>query len=147
MAATRKGVQIEYVWLDGHKPTAGLRSKTKVVEGPITKLADIPEWGFDGSSTEQAEGKSSDCQLKPVSFIPDPIRGAPHLIAMCEVFQADGTVHPSNSRAHLRNVAKKYASMGIAFRSCLTASRCRVRESHPDWHSRTISRLTRSAST
>jgi len=110
MAATRKGVQIEYVWLDGHKPTAGLRSKTKVVEGPITKLADIPEWGFDGSSTEQAEGKSSDCQLKPVSFIPDPIRGAPHLIAMCEVFQADGTVHPSNSRAHLRNVAKKYAS-------------------------------------
>ncbi len=28
-------------------------------------------WGFDGSSTRQAEGQSSDCMLKPVAVYPD----------------------------------------------------------------------------
>ena len=59
----------EYIWLDGRKPTAKLRSKTKIIDGPIEKLEQIPVWGFDGSSTEQAEGHFSDCGLKPVCFI------------------------------------------------------------------------------
>ena len=101
-------VKVEYVWLDGYTPTAGLRSKTKILSGPVTKLSDLPEWGFDGSSTEQAEGKFSDCRLKPVFFIPDPLRGAPHLIVLCEVFTADNKVHPSNTRAALRAAAQKY---------------------------------------
>lgn len=108
MATNTKPVQIEYVWLDGRTPTKGLRSKTKIIKGPVTKLSDIPEWGFDGSSTEQAEGRFSDCRLTPVFFVPDPLRGSPHLIALCEVFQANGDVHPSNARAELRAVAKKY---------------------------------------
>ena len=37
-------------------------------------LAELPNWGFDGSSTRQAEGHSSDCVLKPVSVYPDPTR-------------------------------------------------------------------------
>jgi glutamine synthetase len=101
---------LEYVWLDGQKPTASLRSKTKIINRPVTKLKDIPEWGFDGSSTEQAEGKSSDCRLVPVFYMPDPLRGAPHLLVMCEVFEANGDVHPSNTRAHLRHVAQRYKS-------------------------------------
>src|SRR3989338_9062936 len=104
-----KSVMLEYIWLDGHKPMSELRSKTKIIKGPVTKLSDIPEWGFDGSSTEQAEGKFSDCRLMPVSFLPDPIRGTPHLLVMCEVYEANGNVHPTNHRAHLREVAKKYA--------------------------------------
>ncbi len=103
-------VMLEYIWLDGHEPTHGLRSKTKIIKGPVTKLSDLPEWGFDGSSTEQAEGKFSDCRLTPVFFLPDPIRGAPHLLVMCEVFNADGSVHKTNSRAALRAIAKKYRS-------------------------------------
>ena len=47
----------EYIWLDGHKPTQKLRSKTKVISGSIEKVEDLPRWGFDGSSTNQAEGK------------------------------------------------------------------------------------------
>jgi glutamine synthetase len=100
--------KVEYVWLDGYKPTAGLRSKTKILTGPVTKLGDIPEWGFDGSSTEQAEGKFSDCRLKPVFLIPDPIRGTPHMIVLCEVFTADNKVHPSNTRAALRVADELY---------------------------------------
>ena len=97
----------EYLWIDGCKPTAKLRSKTKIIESEVKDVADIPEWGFDGSSTMQAEGHFSDCLLKPVSFLKDPIRGGNDIIVMCEVFNADGTVHESNHRAKLREVAEK----------------------------------------
>src|SRR5580658_6856658 len=33
-----KKVRAEYIWIDGQKPTAKLRSKTKIVEGPIAKV-------------------------------------------------------------------------------------------------------------
>ncbi len=110
-----KTIKAEYIWLDGQKPTAELRSKTKIIEGLVTKLSQIPEWGFDGSSTEQAEGRFSDCQLKPVSFFPDPLRGEEDILVMCEVLNADGSVHESNSRARLREAAKKYASADAWF--------------------------------
>ena len=38
----------EYIWIDGYQPTANLRSKTKVMDNPITDLSEIPDWGFDG---------------------------------------------------------------------------------------------------
>jgi|TARA_B110000438_G_scaffold34507_1_gene34321 glutamine synthetase len=101
-------VRLEYIWMDGHKPTQKLRSKTKVMEGTIDSLEDIPDWGFDGSSTNQAEGNNSDCLLKPVCKVPDPIRGGHDLLVLCEVMNADGTVHSSNSRAELRKVSEKF---------------------------------------
>ena len=64
----------EYIWIDGYKPTAKLRSKTKIVDGKVENVSDLPEWGFDGSSTMQAEGHFSDCLLRPVSFMADPMR-------------------------------------------------------------------------
>ena len=94
--------------MDGQRPTAKLRSKTKILEGAVARLSDIPEWGFDGSSTMQAEGHKSDCLLRPVFFIPDPVRGVPHTIVLCEVFNADGSVHVSNTRAHLRAVSERF---------------------------------------
>ena len=101
-------VRLEYIWMDGHRPTQKLRSKTKVMEGTIDSLEDIPDWGFDGSSTNQAEGNNSDCLLKPVCKVPDPIRGGHDLLVLCEVMNADGTVHSSNSRAELRKVSEKF---------------------------------------
>ena len=49
-------IKAEYIWIDGHTPTPKLRSKTRIIDGPITKLTQIPAWGFDGSSTLQGEG-------------------------------------------------------------------------------------------
>ena len=95
-------VAAEYIWIDGYKPTQNLRSKTKIVDGPVKDLSSLPDWGFDGSSTLQADGNDSDCMLKPVCFIPDPIRGGDNILVMCEVFKADGTVHASNKRVKLR---------------------------------------------
>ncbi len=108
-------IKAEYIWIDGHKPTAQLRSKTRILEKAVRTVSELPEWGFDGSSTEQAEGHFSDCGLKPVFFVPDPIRGVPHILVLCEVLNADGTIHTSNARAKLRDVLKKYKSQDAWF--------------------------------
>lgn len=96
----------EYIWLDGSVPVRMIRSKARVVElsGKHPKLEDFPEWSFDGSSTGQATGDKSDCILKAVNFVLDPVRGGNNCLVMCEVFNADGTPHESNSRAQLRAV-------------------------------------------
>lgn len=93
-----KKYKLEYVWLDGYLPEPNLRSKTKVVDSAPKSVSDLPMWGFDGSSTQQAEGHNSDCLLKPVAFYPDASRKNGFLV-MCEVLLADGTPHPSNHRA------------------------------------------------
>lgn len=101
----------EYIWIDGTEPTAKLRSKTKV-------LADgdaLPIWGFDGSSTNQAEGHASDRVLQPVFSCPDPIRGGDNLLVLCEVLNIDMTPHESNTRALLRPVAEKFAGQEPIF--------------------------------
>ena len=90
--------KLEYIWLDGYKPTESLRSKTKIVSDFGGKLKDCPMWAFDGSSTEQAEGGSSDCLLKPVFVVPDPVIKNGYLV-MTEVLNADETPHVSNGRA------------------------------------------------
>jgi len=116
----------EYIWIDGTSPTPALRSKTKVIihhqygERSDDLLDLFPEWVFDGSSTCQADGGDSDRLLKPVCAIPDPVRlGAEFTIedggvsvtgrvtnylVLCEVLMPDGSPHPSNYRAKLREV-------------------------------------------
>ena len=92
--------KLEYIWLDGYTPTQNMRSKTKVVEDFNGTLEECPIWAFDGSSTKQAEGSSSDCLLKPVAIFPDPARINGWLI-MTEVMNADGSAHTSNGRAKI----------------------------------------------
>ncbi len=91
--------KLEYIWLDGYEPVAGLRSKTKIADyDAFPALEDLPVWNFDGSSTRQAPGGNSDCLLQPVAAFPDPARDNGVLV-MCEVMNPDGTPHASNSRA------------------------------------------------
>ena len=92
--------KLEYIWLDGYKPTQSLRGKTMIVEDFSGKVEDAKQWSFDGSSTEQAEGGSSDCLLQPVYVVEDPDRfGGNGWLVMCEVLNPDGTPHESNGRA------------------------------------------------
>jgi glutamine synthetase len=91
--------KLEYIWLDGYEPVRNLRSKTQLKDfASFPKLGELPDWGFDGSSTRQAPGGSSDCVLKPVALFPDSTRKNGVLV-MCEVYNADGTPHASNDRA------------------------------------------------
>jgi glutamine synthetase len=93
-----KKFKLEYVWLDGYTPEPNLRSKTKIVDEAPKSVADLALWGFDGSSTQQAEGHSSDCVLKPVALYPDSGRKNGFLV-MCEVLLPDHKPHPSNHRS------------------------------------------------
>jgi glutamine synthetase len=101
----------EYIWIDGTEPTARLRSKTKI----LADGAELGIWGFDGSSTNQAPGKNSDCVLRPVFSCPDPLRGDPHVLVMCEVLLTDMTPHTTNTRAQLEAVAGKFADQEPLF--------------------------------
>ena len=93
----------EYIWLDGSEPTQQIRSKTRVIElDGEASLDTFPEWGFDGSSTNQATGDNSDCLLKPVFICPDPGRKKAYLV-MCEVLNADETPHKSNHRSTIKD--------------------------------------------
>lgn len=92
--------KLEYIWLDGTQPTQTLRSKTLVRHDFSGKLKDVKNWGFDGSSTQQADGSSSDCILKGVAIYPDPDVKNGYLV-MCEVLNADGTPHATSGRASI----------------------------------------------
>jgi glutamine synthetase len=94
--------KLEYIWLDGYKPTQSLRSKTRVESDFSGKLEEAPMWCFDGSSTEQADGSDSDCLLKPVAIFPDTDRKNSFLV-MTEVLNADRTPHESNGRATIED--------------------------------------------
>ena len=99
-------IKAEYIWVDGTEPTPLMRSKTKIMEAG----AKPPEWGFDGSSTNQATGDKSDCSLVPACVVPDPLRGGDNILVMCEVYSADGTPHPTNTRDAAQKTADKYKS-------------------------------------
>src|SRR3974390_2525770 len=95
--------RLEYIWLDGKKPVPELRGKTTLKSfDKAPTLADLPSWGFDGSSTMQAEGHSSDCVLKPVALYPDASR-TNGFIVLSEVYHADGTPHSTNVRATIED--------------------------------------------
>jgi glutamine synthetase len=91
--------KLEYIWLDGYEPIANLRGKTLIKDYDTPPaLGDLPNWGFDGSSTKQAEGHTSDCVLKPVASYPDSTKKN-GFIVLAEVMLPDGRPHPSNARA------------------------------------------------
>lgn len=96
----------EYIWNDGSEPTQKLRSKTKIYDSDfVPSLTDFPTWTFDGSSTGQATGDKSDCILRPVKVVKDPTRnvnGAQCYLVLCEVYNADGSPHSTNTRSLLR---------------------------------------------
>lgn len=99
----------EYIWLDGatnDDPTQKLRSKTRIIEvgEGETLETKLTNWSYDGSSTNQADGDSSDVVLMPVNVVSDPTRDDSVLV-LCETFLSDGeTPHPTNPRALLREI-------------------------------------------
>jgi len=96
-------IRIEYIWIDGTEPMALLRGKTKFA---LSKKEMEKDWIFDGSSTNQAEGGSSDCVLRPVRVYPDARYEAGYIV-LCEVFNIDGTPHKSNARRSLAQMCGK----------------------------------------
>lgn len=137
----------EYLWLDGknlvedkegkvhldQNKNPDIRGKTKILDVPEgttvetlqLSLGDVesivPTWGFDGSSTYQAKGHTSDCVLKPVRVYNDPFRTRARqeylsVLVLNEVMLVPGdTPHPSNTRAVLRELVEKHKEQEFWF--------------------------------
>ena len=109
--------KLEYIWLDGYTPVANLRSKTLIKDfDSFPKLEQLPIWGFDGSSTQQAEGKSSDIVLKPVAVYPDSTRKNGVLV-MCETYLHTGAADEYRPLAEI--VEERTRAVGVAERTGL----------------------------
>jgi len=96
---------IEYVWIGGNNE---LRSKTKVIiYTPELALDDIPEWNYDGSSTNQASGEDSEIIIKPRCLFNDPFRCGHNYMVMCDTYHPNGEPHKTNHRKWASNVFNK----------------------------------------
>jgi len=99
-------VLAEYVWLDAKQTP---RSKTMTMTCAPRNIKDLRIWNYDGSSTEQAEGHNSEVLLHPRRIFKDPFRGAPHILVMCDVYNAwDGKPSIGNTRAECAEIMEKY---------------------------------------
>ena len=124
-------VRLEYLWLDGND-SKELRSKVRYhrvnvenmqTEPPIdTLIEQIPDWNYDGSSTNQADPQNSDLILRPVRVFKNPFMpfnprgsGTPAYYVLCEVYNRDGTPHESNTRAKLRETFDNVSGSGSMF--------------------------------
>jgi len=105
--------KFEYIWTDG---SSSIRSKTKYmvidrskIKSPSDFISNIPEWSFDGSSTNQAKTENSDCILKPVKIVPNTtsMNRFPSFIVLCEVLDSDGNAHETNTRSKLLDRVKE----------------------------------------
>lgn len=75
----------------------------QTVTEKVTDLSQLPNWDFDGSSTDQAPGHDSDVYLRPVAFYKDPFRGGDNIIVLASTYNSDGTPNKTNFR---HNAAK-----------------------------------------
>lgn len=114
-------VMAEYIWIGGNGPV-DLRSKTRVIiievdENDKPKQAvDLPAWNYDGSSTNQASVEKSEILLNPCSVFTDPFRGSPHVLVLCDTFDAETQLPlASNNRVNAFKVFKDHADKKGAF--------------------------------
>jgi len=102
-------VILEYVWIDGYE---NLRSKIKVstlIKDENNNInLNIPNWNFDGSSTNQSKSRISDIILKPVRVFTNPFFDENAFLVLCETYNSDDTPHDTNHRRKLAENMEKY---------------------------------------
>lgn len=89
---------VEYVWIDNDNK---YRSKTRVLDGFVSKMSQVPTWNFDGSSTNQIYDNTSnntEVFLKPICFFADPFRKRHHKMVLCECYDEPNVPNASNTR-------------------------------------------------
>jgi glutamine synthetase len=92
-------INLEYIWLGGNNE---FRSKNRIIklEKEELLLEDIPEWNFDGSSTNQAFTEDTEILLKPVKFVKSPfiLENCKSYLVLCETYHNDNMPNFNNYR-------------------------------------------------
>jgi glutamine synthetase len=102
----------EYVWLDAKGQT---RSKCKTVDKKPENADDCAIWSFNGAETGQSEQDNSDVYLVPRKVFDDPVRGAPHVLVVCEAISPSMEPAAGNFRAECSELAEKFAGHDFWF--------------------------------
>ena len=97
----------EYIWLGGNQ--MDIRSKCMTLPSDVDTNS-LPEWNFDGSSTNQATGHDSEVLIRPRRVFPDPFRLGGHILVLCDTWYPDGTRTASNFRTVAEEVFNKVAA-------------------------------------
>ena len=94
---------VEYVWIGGNNE---LRSKIKVLEDDETRT--IPDWNYDGSSTNQASGEDSEVIIKPRCIFKDPFQKYPGgQLVLCDTYTPDDLPLSNNMRFLANDIFNK----------------------------------------
>lgn len=95
---------VEYVWVGGGDE---LRSKTRILDIDRNRNIDlliIPDWNYDGSSTNQADGRESEIVMKPKCIFKDPFRHdiytpkTTNIMVLCDTYTPDNKPIFNNTR-------------------------------------------------
>ena len=97
---------IEYIWIDGqHNLRSKARTMKHLCKNPYDlKVIDIPEWNYDGSSTEQADGENSEVILKPCAIYKCPFREGNNYLVLCETYNTDNKSLKNNYRVKANEI-------------------------------------------
>lgn len=82
---------VEYIWIGGDQE---LRSKARVIDSGTN----FSVWNYDGSSTDQAEGRLSEIIIKPVRYCRCPFRRGDNLLVMCDTYDPSDNPISTNTR-------------------------------------------------
>ena len=105
-------IQAEYIWIGGTGQDIRCKSRTLPAKAGGYAPADLPEWNYDGSSTQQAPGDNSEVVLQPRAVYPDPFRpGADNILVLCDTYTPAGEPLPSNTRFRAAEVMDKAESL------------------------------------
>ena len=90
---------VEYIWISKNN---AIRSKTRVILLDLQQnniLEQIPNWNYDGSSTDEASTSSSEVILKPCAIYKDPFRRKDSsFLVLCDTYTRDDLPLESNHR-------------------------------------------------
>lgn len=97
---------VDYVWIGGNNE---LRSKTRVLYHQVNTVEDVPEWNYDGSSTDQADADTSEIFIRPRRLFNCPFRPENGFLVMCDTYTCDDQPAKNNYRATAAKVFEEYA--------------------------------------
>merc|ERR1719387_2274203 len=97
-------VQAEYIFIDAD---GDVRSKCRTVDASKATIDQLPDWNYDGSSTNQAPGDDSEGIIKPRAIFKDPFRQGDNILVLTDTYTPSGEPLPTNTRA---NAAKIFES-------------------------------------